>query len=71
MDSSGTTYFSPPSYINDTLNDFNMYLSNNIIENPKTDKNAYKWEHDITGSEYPSVFVRKTIFLFYKKKLYL
>lgn len=36
MDVSGTTYFSPPPYITDTLNDINLYLShrvnNNIIQ---------------------------------------
>lgn len=51
MDNLGTTYFSPPSYITDTLNDFNMHLSNNIIEKKKTNKNAYKEEEHNTTSD--------------------
>jgi len=51
MDSSGTTYFSPPPYITNTLNDFNMYLSNNIIEKKKINKTAYKEEEYNTTSD--------------------
>lgn len=33
MDVSGTTYFSPPPYITDTLNDINLYLSHRVNNN--------------------------------------
>lgn len=55
MDSSGTTYFSPPPYITDALNDINLYLYNNKIE---TNKNVYKWANSInTGSAFSDILV--------------
>lgn len=60
MDNFGTTYFSSPPYITDTANDLNMYLSNNISEKMKPNKNIYKSEHNTTsGSESSYIIVRK------------
>lgn len=39
MDRSGTTYFSPSSYINDTLNSINVCLSKSIKNNNKIESN--------------------------------
>lgn len=58
MDSSGTTYFSPPPYITDALNDINLYLYNNRIDKIETNKNVYKWTNNTnSGSEFSDVLV--------------
>lgn len=50
MDVFGTTYFSPPPYITDTLNDINLYLShrvnNNIIQ---ANENTYNTTNTVVS----------------------
>lgn len=59
MDSSGTTYFSPPSYITNTLNDINLCLVNSVnydhrIEKIETNENLRNWTNNtFSGSEFP------------------
>ncbi|XP_026818822.1 uncharacterized protein LOC113557478 isoform X1 [Rhopalosiphum maidis] len=59
MDSSGTTYFSPPSYITDTLNDINLYLANTVnydhrIEKIGINENVCNWtKNTFSGSDFP------------------
>ncbi|CAI6360832.1 unnamed protein product [Macrosiphum euphorbiae] len=60
MDSSGTTYFSPPSYITNTLNDINLYLANTVNYNNKIEKmemneNVCNWTNNtFSGTEFPT-----------------
>lgn len=69
MDSSGTTYFSPPSFITNTLNDINLYLSNtvsynNMIENIDVKENVCNWTNNsFSASEFPTTLVRNFFFL--------
>lgn len=63
MDSSGTTYFSPPTYIADTLNDINLYLSNSIknnrITNFEANEKFFKWENNaVPNDEFSDVMVK-------------
>lgn len=53
MDSSGTTYFSPPPYITDTLTNIDLYLpdiikNNDNIEKTKENVNVNKWANNNT-----------------------
>lgn len=65
MDSSGTTYFSPPSYITNTLNDINLYLANTVSYNNRIEKlemnaNACNWTNNtFSGTEFPFTLVSK------------
>ncbi|KAL4089521.1 hypothetical protein QTP88_024542 [Uroleucon formosanum] len=60
MDSSGTTYYSPPSYITNTLNDINLYLANTVNYNNRIDKmemneNVCNWANNtFSGTEFPA-----------------
>lgn len=63
MDSSGTTYFSPPSYITNTLNDINLYLANTVNYNNKIEKmemneNVCNWTNNtFSGTEFTTTLV--------------
>jgi len=65
MDSSGTTYFSPPSYITNTLNDINLCLANTVnynnrIEKIEMNENVCNWTNKtFSGTEFPITLVRK------------
>jgi len=65
MDSSGTTYFSPPSYITNTLNDINLYLANTVnynnrIEKMEMNENVSNWTNNtFSGTEFPTTLVNK------------
>ncbi|XP_025202373.1 uncharacterized protein LOC112599613 isoform X2 [Melanaphis sacchari] len=59
MDSSGTTYYSPPSYITNTLNDINLYLTNTVnydhrIEKFGINENVCNWTNNtFNDNEFP------------------
>ncbi|XP_015367821.1 PREDICTED: uncharacterized protein LOC107164491 [Diuraphis noxia] len=60
MDSSGTTYYSPPSYITNSLNDINSYLANTVnynnrIEKMEINENVCNWTNN-TFSDTDSPF---------------
>jgi len=69
MDSSGTTYFSPPSYVTNTLNDINLCLVNSVnydhrIEKIETNENLRNWTNNtFSGSEFPVNQVNKINYL--------
>lgn len=65
MDSSGTTYYSPPSYVTNTLNDINSYLANTVnynnrIENMEINENVCNWTNNtFAGTDFPFNLVSK------------
>lgn len=72
MDSSGTTYFTPPTFIADTLNDINLYLSNSIknnnrIKNFEANEKFYKWENVISNHDFSDAIVKNITSFFLKK----
>lgn len=64
MDRSGTTYFSSPPYINDSLNNINLYLSksiknNNKMEDIKTNENILKLSNKNINKGFSDILVSK------------
>jgi len=65
MDSSGTTYYSPPSYVTNTLNDINSYLANTVSYNNRIEKmgineNVCNWRNNtFSGTDFPFTLVSK------------
>lgn len=70
MDSSGTTYFSPPPYIVNTLNNIDLYLpdiikNNDSDEKKKENENVNKWVNNNTfGNELVDVLVSILLTIF-------
>lgn len=71
MDSSGTTYYSPPPFFTNTLNDINLYLpnstkNNNEVVNIFTNENVDNWINDISSVyECPDTVVNKLNYIYF------